>query len=87
MGDGFHTFADGLAVGAAFSESMSSGFATAVAVLCHELPHKVGDFAMLIQTGLPVKSAVWFNLLWWGIVEKSFLIPMAQNPHFDNVHD
>ena len=64
MGDGLHTFADGLAVGAAFSESMSSGFATAVAVLCHELPHKIGDFAMLIQTGLQVKKAVWCNLIW-----------------------
>ena len=54
----------GMAVGAAFSESMSSGVATGVAVLCHELPHKVGDFAMLIQTGLSVKNAIWYNLLW-----------------------
>ena len=64
MGDGFHTFADGLAVGAAFSESVPSGFATAVAVLCHELPHKVGDFAMLINAGLTIKTAIICNLLW-----------------------
>jgi zinc transporter 10 len=34
-----------------------------VAVLCHELPHEIGDFAMLLKTGMSVKTAIFYNLV------------------------
>ncbi len=34
-----------------------------MAVLCHELPHEIGDFAMLLKTGMSVKTAVFYNLV------------------------
>lgn len=63
FGDGIHNLADGLAIGAAFSESYMSGMSTSIAVLCHELPHEVGDFAMLLKAGMSVKQAVFYNIL------------------------
>lgn len=63
FGDGIHNLADGLAIGAAFSESFTSGLSTSIAVLCHELPHEVGDFAMLLKAGMSVKQAVCYNIL------------------------
>jgi zinc transporter ZupT len=61
MGDGLHNFADGLAIGASFASDLSTGFGTAIAVLCHELPHEIGDFAVLRRAGVSLKRALVFN--------------------------
>ncbi|XP_056335538.1 LOW QUALITY PROTEIN: zinc transporter ZIP6 [Danio aesculapii] len=63
MGDGLHNFSDGLAIGAAFTEGLSSGLSTSVAVFCHELPHELGDFAVLLKAGMSVRQAMLYNLL------------------------
>lgn len=63
VGDGIHNLADGMAVGAAFTEDFISGLSTSIAVLCHELPHEVGDFAMLLKAGMSLKQALFYNIL------------------------
>ena len=59
FGDGIHNLADGLAIGAAFGDGYMSGFSTSIAVLCHELPHEIGDFAMLLKAGMTIKQVGW----------------------------
>uniref|UniRef100_A0A336LX90 CSON008453 protein n=1 Tax=Culicoides sonorensis TaxID=179676 RepID=A0A336LX90_CULSO len=63
MGDGLHNFTDGMAIGAAFSNNIAGGFSTAIAVFCHELPHELGDFAVLLKAGMTAKQAVFYNIL------------------------
>ena len=44
-------FNHGLAVGAAFMVSNKVGFVTTGCILVHEIPHEVGDFAILMKSG------------------------------------
>lgn len=63
VGDGLHNFIDGLTIGAAFSNSIALGINTSVAVIFEEFPHELGDFAVLISSGMTVRQALGFNFL------------------------
>jgi zinc transporter 7 len=56
-----HNFTDGLAIGATFLRG--TGWTTTVAMLLHELPHEIGDFAILIQSGFTRREAMVTQLL------------------------
>ena len=47
IGDALHNFADGLALGAAISQSLSLGLSTMIAIVLHELPHELGEYIHL----------------------------------------
>lgn len=53
-----HNMTDGLAMAASFYASPAVGATTAVAVFFHEIPHEVGDYAILIQSGFSKQRAM-----------------------------
>lgn len=61
--DMFHNFTDGLAVGASYLAGDSVGLITTITILFHEIPHEIGDFAILIQSGVPRGKAIALQLL------------------------
>ncbi|XP_041366384.1 metal cation symporter ZIP14-like isoform X2 [Gigantopelta aegis] len=63
FGDGLHNFIDGLSIGAAFTENILTGISVSMAVICEELPHELGDFAILLNSGMSLKKALLFNFL------------------------
>ena len=63
LGDGIHNFLDGITIGAAFVASTTLGVATSLAVLVHELPQEIGDFAVLVESGYEKKRAFYVNFL------------------------
>jgi len=62
VGDSIHNALDGVLIAAAFLTSVSLGLLTAFAVAAHEIPHRVGDFAILVQAGLSRTRALILNL-------------------------
>ncbi|XP_069799017.1 zinc transporter SLC39A7 isoform X2 [Dendropsophus ebraccatus] len=57
-----HNFTDGLAIGASFLVSSSVGIVTTITILLHEVPHEIGDFAILVQSGCTKKKAMMLQL-------------------------
>lgn len=58
-----HNFTDGLAIGASYLAGNSIGLVTTITVLFHEVPHEIGDFAILIQSGCSRRKAMCLQLV------------------------
>jgi len=58
IADATHNFTDGLAMAASFYASPSVGATTTVAVFFHEIPHEIGDYAILVQSGFTKRYAL-----------------------------
>ena len=63
IGDAFHNFVDGFVIAAAFLTSVPLGIAASLAVIAHEIPQEVGDFAILLENGYSRTRALVLNLL------------------------
>jgi len=61
VGDGFHNFIDGMVIAASFIVSLKLGLVTTLAIVLHEIPQELGDFAVLVYGGFSKKKALLFN--------------------------
>lgn len=57
FGDSVHCFSDGLLIASAFVADSRLGLVAAVAVLVHEVPHHIGDLALIRQTSGSARAA------------------------------
>ncbi|HUR61414.1 MAG TPA: ZIP family metal transporter [Candidatus Thermoplasmatota archaeon] len=63
VGDALHNLLDGAVIAAAFLVDTGVGVATTIAVVVHEVPQELGDFAVLLRSGMTPRRALLFNLL------------------------
>ncbi len=63
IGDIVHNFSDGLIIGAVFLIDIKLGVATTLAIVFHEIPHELGNFAVLLYGGFSKLKALFFNFL------------------------
>jgi zinc and cadmium transporter len=62
IGDSIHNALDGILIAAAFLTSVPLGLVTTLAVAAHEIPHRVGDFALLLHAGMSRQRAMFLNM-------------------------
>ncbi|HTU68110.1 MAG TPA: ZIP family metal transporter [Steroidobacteraceae bacterium] len=63
VGDALHNVLDGVLIAAAFLTDTHLGIVTAVAIAAHEIPQEVGNFAVLLHSGVGRGRALALNLL------------------------
>ncbi len=93
IGDGVHNFIDGIIIVTSYMVNVGLGFAVTISIIFHELPQELGDFGVLIYSGISKKRALFYNfltallailgviigylLLSWLEGINTFLIPLA----------
>lgn len=63
VGDALHNFLDGAVIAIAFLVNAHLGLITALAVLVHELPQEIGDFGILLHSGMRRGSVALWNVV------------------------
>lgn len=89
IGDGLHNFIDGVLIAAAFLTDFHLGVVTTFAIMAHEIPQEVGNFAVLLQGGFSRAKALAWNVLssltavaggllgWWALGGAMSILPYA----------
>lgn len=63
FGDAVHNFADGLLIAGSYLVNVPTGIATTLAVVLHEIPQEIGDYAILRHSGYTRSRAIFLNFL------------------------
>ncbi|MFH1012165.1 MAG: ZIP family metal transporter [Candidatus Peregrinibacteria bacterium] len=63
VGDALHNFIDGILIASSYLLSIPVGIATTIAVILHEIPQEMGDFGVLLHSGVTFKKALALNFL------------------------
>ncbi|MEM0437770.1 MAG: ZIP family metal transporter [Candidatus Micrarchaeia archaeon] len=63
VGDMIHNFVDGAIISASFMANVPLGIASTIAIALHEIPQELGDFAVLVHSGLTPRKALLYNFM------------------------
>lgn len=63
IGDAFHNAIDGIVIAASFLTSIELGIFVSISIIFHEIPQELGDFGILIKSGMSRSKALFYNLL------------------------
>ena len=62
VGDALHNSLDGVLIAAAFLTDWHLGVVTTFAIMAHEIPQEIGNFAVLLHAGMSRGQALFWNL-------------------------
>lgn len=62
LGDTVHNAIDGVVIASTFMVDIRLGILTTLAVAAHEIPQEIGDFGVLLHSGMKKGRIIFFNL-------------------------
>lgn len=83
VGSAVHNFSDGIVIAGAFLASPWVGVAATLSILAHEVPHKIGDFIVLLNARVPMRRAIVYAslsstaIVFGGVLGVAFLERLA----------
>ncbi len=63
IAEGVHNFVDGTLIAGAFLIDVPTGILITIAIILHEIPQEIGDFAVLVNGGLKPEKALFYNFI------------------------
>lgn len=85
VSDALHNLIDGVLIAATFSVSIPLGLTTAMAIVLHEIPQEIGDFGVLVHSGMTVRRALLFNFLSASVAMVGAIAVLAFGPNIRQV--
>ena len=85
IGDGLHNLIDGALIAASYLHSFHVGIVATIAVILHEIPQELGDFAVLIHGGFEPKKALMLNFASALVAVIGSLVGIFFASSFDNI--
>lgn len=76
-----HNVTDGLAIGVSFSSGHGIGMATTLSVMMHEVPHEIGDFAILVTSGMSLRKAFLMQFVTAGAAFVGTFVGLVSSKH------
>ena len=61
IGDALHNFIDGVIIATSFLINPELGILASIMIILHEIPQELGDFAVLVYSGMEKKQALLLN--------------------------
>ena len=87
LGESVHNFIDGVVIGASYLVSIPLGLATSLAIVFHEIPHEIGNVAVLLHSGFSRKRALQLNMLSAGTAIIGTLAVLVTSSSIGSVTD
>ncbi|MDD5566806.1 MAG: ZIP family metal transporter [Patescibacteria group bacterium] len=85
VGDALHNLLDGAIIAIAFMTDTTLGLITSAAVIAHEIPQEIGDFSILISSGMAKARVLIWNIAGALIAVLGALIVIIARETFENV--